>query len=107
MGDLRAALARRSRVDACLPSGLRSTALIASARDPSVVIVEHALDVANISELCAATIDMFVSILAGEAANLAGIGDRWRLRGCLPSERHSTVRKVRLRSADRPDTFEL
>jgi glucokinase len=45
--------------------------IIASAGDPSVAIIQHALDSANPSKLCAATIDMFVSILASEAANLA------------------------------------
>lgn len=45
--------------------------LIASARDPSVVIIASAVDPHNTSELCAATMDMFVSILASEAANLA------------------------------------
>jgi len=45
--------------------------LIASARDPSVVIIASALDPHNPSKLCAATLDMSVSILASEAANLA------------------------------------
>jgi glucokinase len=45
--------------------------LIASARDPSVVIIASAVDPQNTSKLCAATLDMFVSILASEAANLA------------------------------------
>jgi glucokinase len=45
--------------------------LIASARDPSAVIIASAVDPHNTSELCAATLDMFVSILASEAANLA------------------------------------
>jgi glucokinase len=44
-------------------------ALITSAGDPSVVIIEHALD--STSPLCAATIATFVSILASEASNLA------------------------------------
>jgi glucokinase len=44
--------------------------LIASARDPSVVIIASAVAPHNASKLCAATIDMFVSILASEAANL-------------------------------------
>jgi glucokinase len=35
------------------------------------VIVNHGLDPTNASQLCAATIDLFVSILAGEAGNLA------------------------------------
>ncbi len=45
--------------------------LIASARDPSAVIIASAVDPHNPSKLCAETIDMFVSILASEAANLA------------------------------------
>lgn len=44
---------------------------VAAAGDPSFVILDHALDPANQSKLCAATIDPFVSILAGEAGNLA------------------------------------
>jgi glucokinase len=44
--------------------------LVASAGDPTAVIVHHALS-ANPSKLCAAAVDMFVSILASEAANLA------------------------------------
>ncbi len=46
-------------------------ALIASAADPSVLIMHHALDSENQSKLCESTIDMFVSVLASEAANLA------------------------------------
>ncbi len=45
--------------------------LIAAAGDPSVVIISQAIDPANRSKLCAATIDLFVSILAAEASNLA------------------------------------
>jgi glucokinase len=45
--------------------------LIASEKDSSAVIIASAVDPHNPSELCAATIDMFVSILASEAANLA------------------------------------
>jgi glucokinase len=45
--------------------------LIASAKDPSALIIASAVDPHNPSKLCAATIDMFVSILANEAANLA------------------------------------
>jgi glucokinase len=44
---------------------------IASAGDPTAVIVDHGLASSNPSRLCAATVDMFVSILASEAANLA------------------------------------
>jgi len=45
--------------------------LIASARDPSAVIFASAVDPNNPSELCSAAVDMFVSILGSEAANLA------------------------------------
>jgi len=41
-----------------------------SAKDPSVVIIASAVDPQNTSKLCAAAIDIFVSILASEAANL-------------------------------------
>lgn len=46
-------------------------ALIATAADPSVAIIDHAFGSKNRSKLCESTIDMFVSILASEAANLA------------------------------------
>jgi glucokinase len=45
--------------------------LIASARDPSAAIIASAVDPHNPSKLCADAIDMFVSILASGAANLA------------------------------------
>jgi glucokinase len=45
--------------------------LIASAKDHTKAIVEAAGDPTNPSELCRATIEMFVSILASEAGNLA------------------------------------
>src|SRR6266853_268289 len=45
--------------------------LIASAADLSLVIISHGLDPASPSKLCSATMDMFVSILASEAGNLA------------------------------------
>ena len=45
--------------------------MIAAAGDPSFVIISHAFDSADQSKLCQATIDMFASILASEAANLA------------------------------------
>src|SRR5213593_2763080 len=44
---------------------------IASAKDATRVIIESAVYARNNSPLCRATIDMFVSILAGEAGNLA------------------------------------
>jgi len=46
-------------------------AQIASAADPSAVIIGHAASSDNHSELCAATIEMFAGILASEASNLA------------------------------------
>jgi len=45
--------------------------LMASASDASAVIIDHAFGTQNPSKLCSATIDMFISILASEAANLA------------------------------------
>jgi glucokinase len=45
--------------------------LIDSAADASVVIINQAINPVNPSKLCAATVDLFVSILAGEAGNLA------------------------------------
>lgn len=45
--------------------------LVAAASDMSVVIIEHAFNGRKPSKLCAATIDMFVAILASESANLA------------------------------------
>ncbi len=44
---------------------------IAFGKDPTAVIANHALGASPHSALCAATIEMFVSILASEAANLA------------------------------------
>jgi glucokinase len=54
-----------------LPEKPEVAKLIESARDRSVVIIEQAFDAANPSKLCAATIDLFASILASEAGNLA------------------------------------
>jgi glucokinase len=45
--------------------------LIDTAVDPTAVIDTQAVDPANRSRLCAETIDLFVSILASEAGNLA------------------------------------
>jgi glucokinase len=45
--------------------------LIDAATDPTAVIANQALDPANSSRLCTETIDLFVSILASEAGNLA------------------------------------
>ena len=44
---------------------------VSAARDPSFVIIDQAVDPAKRSKLCAATIDLFASILASEAGNLA------------------------------------
>jgi glucokinase len=44
---------------------------IAAAGDPSFVIINHAFDPASPSDLCAATIDLFASILGSEAGNVA------------------------------------
>jgi len=44
---------------------------IAAAPDPSVVIIANGVDPHSRSPLCAATMEMFASILASEAANLA------------------------------------
>jgi len=46
-------------------------AQVASAVDPSFVIIDQAVDPGSRSKLCAATIELFVSILASEASNLA------------------------------------
>ncbi len=54
-----------------IPEQPEVTKLIDAAGDPSVVIINQAVDPASSSKLCAATIDLFVSILASEAGNLA------------------------------------
>jgi glucokinase len=54
-----------------MPQEAEVTALIDSANDRTAAIVAHALGDANRNKLCAATVDMFVSILAAEAANVA------------------------------------
>ena len=54
-----------------LPEDPEVARLIDSAHDPSFVIINQAFDSARPSKLCAATIDLCVSILAGEAGNLA------------------------------------
>ncbi|HEY8460287.1 MAG TPA: glucokinase [Blastocatellia bacterium] len=54
-----------------IPEAPEVAQAIASARDPSAVIIASAVDPRNASELCEATLDMFVSILASEAGNLA------------------------------------
>jgi len=47
------------------------TQRIAAAKDPTKAIADAALDPLNPSQLCRATMDMFVSILASETRNLA------------------------------------
>lgn len=54
-----------------IPESPEVAQLIASAPDPSFVIIDHGLGSSELSKLCAETIDLFVSILASEAANLA------------------------------------
>jgi glucokinase len=54
-----------------LPETPEVAKLIDAPGDPSVLITNHALDLTNPSKLCAATIDLVVSILASEASNLA------------------------------------
>lgn len=54
-----------------LPERPEITQSIASAADHTKAIVEAASDTNNRSELCVATIELFVSILASEAGNLA------------------------------------
>ena len=54
-----------------LPEDPEVAKLIDSARDPSFVIISQAMDPANACKLCAATIDLCISILAAEAGNLA------------------------------------
>ena len=54
-----------------IPERPESAQLIASAKDHTKAIVEAALDPQHPSELCQATVDLLVSILASEAGNLA------------------------------------
>jgi glucokinase len=54
-----------------IPEKPEISKLVDSAPDPTVVITNHAFGDANPSRLCAATIELFASILAGEASNLA------------------------------------
>lgn len=54
-----------------IPEDPELAELIASAGDPSVIMINKALEPGNASKLCVATVEMFVSILAGEAGNLA------------------------------------
>ena len=53
-----------------IPEDPEAAELIASAGDPSFAIIERAIDTADRSGLCAATVDLFVSILASETGNL-------------------------------------
>jgi glucokinase len=54
-----------------IPENPEIAQLIASAADHTAVITNSAFDQHNPSELCRATVDTFVSILASEAANMA------------------------------------
>jgi glucokinase len=54
-----------------IPEDIEVAELISSATDRTAVIVESAIKPQNPSKLCAATVDMFVSILASESSNLA------------------------------------
>ncbi len=54
-----------------IPERPEITQLIASAKDHTKAIVEAAFDPQHPSELCLATVDLLVSILASEAGNLA------------------------------------
>jgi glucokinase len=54
-----------------IPERTEVAQLMAAAGDPSFVIIDHALGPSDVSQLCAETIELFVSILASEAGNLA------------------------------------
>src|SRR5713226_4132143 len=54
-----------------IPEEPEVATVIALGKDSTAVIANHALGAHPFSALCAATIEMFVSILASEAANLA------------------------------------
>ncbi len=54
-----------------IPERAECAQLIASAKDHTKAIVEAALDPQHPSDLCMATVDLLVSILASEAGNLA------------------------------------
>jgi glucokinase len=54
-----------------VPEDHETARLIASVKDPAPIITKAALNPDHPSKLCAATIEVFISILASEAANLA------------------------------------
>lgn len=54
-----------------IPEPLEVAKLIDTAADPSVVIINPAVDPTNRSKLCAETLGLLVSILGSEAGNLA------------------------------------
>ncbi|HYA25611.1 MAG TPA: glucokinase [Terriglobales bacterium] len=54
-----------------IPEGPEIAQLLASAKDHTKAIVDAAFDPQHPSELCLATVDLLVSILASEAGNLA------------------------------------
>jgi glucokinase len=59
------------RDDERIPEKPDVAQFIAASKDQTKAIVESALDQHNPSELCQATVELLVSILAGEAGNLA------------------------------------
>jgi glucokinase len=54
-----------------IPENPQIAQLIAASKDRTAAIVDSAVNPQNASELCVATVDTFISILASEAANLA------------------------------------
>jgi glucokinase len=54
-----------------IPENPETAQLIAASKDHNAVIIDTAMSPQNPSKLCAATVDIFISILASEAANLA------------------------------------
>ncbi len=54
-----------------IPESPQTSQFIATSKDRTAAIVNAAVDPTNPSQLCVATVDTFVSILASEAANVA------------------------------------
>ena len=54
-----------------IPESFQITQFIADSKDRTAAIVDFAVNPEHPSELCTATVDMFISILAGEAGNVA------------------------------------
>ena len=59
------------RSSGCAPETPEIAEAVAAARDPSPTIIKLGLDPAQPSALCAATLDILISILGDEAGNLA------------------------------------